>query len=160
LIERRDLILREYLTQYAPLDRFRLVRRERGRQVQSLCFEDLATKHGFVAPDQVIYKLRFFGGARLQRELGWLQFTPDPEHPYRSCVVLPIGDRRPADLAPADAPDDHPLRYGRLKIFIHQKPAVPPTSSMWLDLYDLGPDRGYRLVGIDRRPKPVMPDLY
>ena len=65
-----------------------------------------------------------------------------------------------ADLAPEGAPDDHPLRYGLLKIFIHQRPSVPPTSSIWLHLYDLGPERGYRLVGIERTDKPVMPDLY
>ena len=75
-------------------------------------------------------------------------------------MVLPIGDTRPADLAPAGAKDDHPLRYGVLKIYIHQKPTLPPTSSIWLHFYDLGPNKGYRLVGIDRPPKPVMPDLY
>jgi hypothetical protein len=160
LIARRDLILKEYLTRQAPLDRFRLVRRKRGAAQQSLCFEDLALRHKLVKPRRVLYKFRFHGGKQLDRELGWLQFQPDPDHPQRSCVVLPIGDKRPADLAGASAPDDDPLRYGVLKIFIHQKPTLPPTSSVWLHLYDLGPQRGYRLVGIDRRPTPVMPDLY
>jgi hypothetical protein len=160
LIERRDKILGAYLTRYAPLARFRLVRRTPGRLVQSLCSEDLAIEHGLVPPRQVLYKMRFYGGQRLDRELGWLQYQPDPEHPHRSCVVLPLGDRRPADLAPAGAPDDHPLRYGVLKVYIHQKPALPPTSSIWLHFYDLGPKRGFRLVGVDRRPEPVMPDLY
>jgi hypothetical protein len=160
LIQRRDQILREYLTRYTPLHRFRLVRRRPGRPEQSLCFEDLAVKHRLVKHRRVLYKLRFIGGERLDRELGWLQFHPDPDHPHRSCVVLPVGDKRPAELAGAGAADDDPLRYGVLKIFIHQKPTLPPTSSIWLHLYDLGPERGYRLVGIERPPEPVMPDLY
>jgi hypothetical protein len=158
LIERRDRILAEYLTQYAPLDRFRIVRRQSGSPVQSLCFEDLAVKHRLVDPHRVLYKLRFFGGERLKRQLGWLQFAPDREHAHRSCVQLPIGDRRPADLVSETTPDDHPLRYGVMKIYIYQKPTRPPTSSMWLHLYDLGRSRGYYLVGIERQPKPVSPD--
>jgi hypothetical protein len=73
-------------------------------------------------------------------------------------VQLPIGDKRPSDLAPAGARDDHPLRYGVLKIHIYQKPTLPPTSSLSLHFYDLGPQRGYRLVGIDRQPRSVTPD--
>lgn len=160
LAARRDIILRHYLTRWPSLAHFRLVRRKQGLPEQSLCFDDLATKHRVIDRKKVVYKLRFYGGKKIDQELGWLQFSPDRDHPGRSCVLLPIGDKRPADLAPAGAPDNHPLRYGVLKIFIQQKPAIPPTSSIWLHLYDLGPQRGYRLVGIDRRPKPVMPDLY
>lgn len=162
LIERRDKILEEYLTRHAPLDRFRLVRRTPGRPEQSLCYEDLATKHRLVDHRRVLYKLRFYGmgeSGKLDNELGWLQFQPDPDHPHRSCVLLPIGDRRPADLAPEGARDDHTLRYGLLKIFIFQKPTLPPTSSIWLHFFDMGPQRGYRLVGLHRMPKPVPPDL-
>ncbi len=160
LIKRRDLILKEYVTQYAPLNNFRLVRRRAGRLEQSFCFEDMAVKHRLMAPDQVLYKLRFMGGPGSESDLGWLQFRPDPAHPHRSCVLFPLGDKRPSQLVPRRAADDHPLRYGILKIFIHQKPALPPTSSIWFHFYDLGPERGYQLVGVDRRPAPVMPDLY
>ena len=160
LIKRRDMIVGEYLRKYAPLDRFRLVRRKAKQRTQSLCFEDTAVKHRLVPPKDVLYKMRFFAGKNWDRQLGWLQFSPDAEHPHRSCVVMPIGDKRPADLAPKGAADDHALRYGVLKIFIHQRPTLPPTSSIWLHLYDLGPQRGYRLVGIERQPKPKMPDLY
>ena len=161
LIKRRDKILKEYLTRHAPLDRFRLVRRKKGKdkQAQSLCFEDLATKHRLVRPRGVLYKFRFMAGEALDRELGWLQFQPDRDHPHRSCVLLPIGDKRPADLAGAGARDDHPLRYGVLQIFVHQRPTLPPTSNMEVHFYDLGPDRGYRLVGIRRLPEMLMPDL-
>ena len=160
LIERRDLILKEYLTQWAPLDRFRIVRRTAGELTQSFCFEDLAIKHNLVSGENVCYKFRFYGGEELDRELGFLQFRPDPDHPHRSCVVLPIGDKCPHELAPEGSADDHPLRYGVMKVFIHQKPTFPPTSSIWLHFYDLGPERGFKLVGIERQPEPVMPDLY
>ncbi len=160
LIGRRDKILAEYLTRYAPLSRFRLVRRKKGDLTQSLCFEDLALRHKLVKHRDVLYKFRFYGGKKLKTQLGWLQFRPDPDHPHRSCVVMPIGTQRPADLAPKGARDDHPLRYGVLKIYIHQRPAVPPTSSMWVHFYDLGPRRGFRLVAMDRQPKPVRPSAY
>ncbi len=161
LIKRRDMILREYLTKHAPLDRFRLVRRgkTKDKRAQSLCFEDLATKHRLAAPRDVLYKMRFVAGKELKKELGWLQFQPDPEHPHRSCVLMPIGDKRPADLAGASARDDHPLRYGVLRIFVHQKPTLPPTSNMEVHFYDLGPERGFRLVGIRRMPEVLTPDL-
>lgn len=160
LIKRRDKILAEYLTKYAPLDRFILVRRQPGKLAQSVCFQDAAIEAGIVDYREVLYKMRFYGGRRLDHELGWLQFRPDPDHPRRSCIQLPIGDTRPAELAPPGARDDHPLRYGVLKIWINQKPRVPPTSSIHLHFYDLGPRRGYRLVGIERPPKPVIPVNY
>jgi hypothetical protein len=160
LIKRRDKILREYFTQYAPFDRFRLVRRTPGDLTQSLCFEDLAIKHGLVDPRSAIYKIRFYGGMNLERQLGWLQFQPDPEHPFRSCIKLPLGDQRPASLALKGAPDDDPLRYGVMKIWIHQHPSIQPTSAIHLYFYDLGQDRGYQLVGIERPDRPVVPRIY
>lgn len=160
LARRRDTIVREYLTQYSPLSRFRLVRRTPGQRRQSLCFEDLAILRGVTNPKQTLYKFRFMGGEQLDQRLGWLQFSPDPDHAHRSCIALPLGTRRPADLAPPGSKADHPLRYGLLKIFVHQGPSVPPTSSIRLHLYDRGPEAGYVLVGIERPPKPVMPDLY
>ncbi len=160
LIRRRDIILREYFTKYAPLDRFRLVRRNPGDLTQSVCFEDLAIKHNLVDPRYNTYKIKFYGGTELDRQLGWLQFQPDPEHPSRSCIVLPLGDRRPAALAPKGAPDNHPLRYGVMKFWIHQRPGIQPTSAVHLYFYDLGPKSGFRLVGIERPDRPVTPDLY
>lgn len=160
LIGRRDRILKEYLTRYAPLDRFRLIRRKKGSLEQSLCFEDLAVKKKLVKTRDVLYKLRSYGGKKLDKLLGWLQFRPDPTHPHRSCVVLPIGSRRPSDLAPKRARDNHPLRYGVIRIYIHQRPAVPPTSSLWVHLYDLGPGRGFRLVGLQRKRKPIPASAY
>ena len=159
LLERRQRIFEEYLTQYVPLAGFRLARRTPGDPRQSLCFEDLALKHRVASPEVTFYQMRFSGGMELEREIGWLQFTPDRDHPHRSCIVLPIGHRRPSDLAPPDAPDDHPLRYGRMDIFVHQSKSVRPTSSIELHFYDLGPERGFSLVGIVRPPRPKVSGL-
>ncbi|MCA9550356.1 MAG: hypothetical protein KC933_09990 [Myxococcales bacterium] len=160
LLERRQRILEEYLTQLAPLAEFTLARRTPGDPRQSLCWEDLALKHGVASKTITHYKLRMRGGEELDQELGWMQFWPDKDHPHRSCVALPIGHKRPSALAPADAPDDHPLRYGVLDIFIHQTKSVRPSSSVQIHFYDLGPERGFRLVGIRRPPEPKLPNIY
>ena len=162
LLQRRQKIFEEYLTQYSPLASFTIARRGKTAdpKAQSICFEDLALYHEVASLESTYYKMRFRGGPELKDELGWLQFTPDPDHPHRSCILLPVGVKRPADLAPKDAPPDHPLRYGVLDIFVHQEPKVPPTSATRLHFYDLGPEKGFRLVGIERPPKPVRPDLY
>lgn len=160
LLERRQRIFEEYLTEYVPLAEFTLARRTDGDPRQSLCFEDLALKHRVADPTITSYKLRFRGGEKLDQEIGWMDFRPDPEHPHRSCVVLPIGHRRPADLAPKGAPDDHPLRYGVLDVYVHQTKSVRPSSSIQVHFYDLGPERGYRMVGIVRPPEVNIPDAY
>lgn len=108
----------------------------------------------------VLYKARFYGGKNLDQEMGWIQITPKSAAPVSSCLVRPLGDRRPSDMVGKDAPDDHPLRYGVMKIWIHQQQTISPTSSVHLHFYDLGPERGYRIVGIERPNKPITPDLY
>src|SRR5690606_12062014 len=133
--------------EYAPLTRFYVVRRTTGSLEQSVCFEDMAIKHGVASADTTYYKMRFVGGEDLTTELGWLQFTPDAQHPSWSCVTLPVGHRRPAELAGPSAADNDVLRYGVLRIYIHQSSTIPPTSSVELHFYDLGPQRGYQLVG-------------
>jgi hypothetical protein len=154
LIERRDRIAREYLTRYVPLDRFQLIRRESGNPAQSLCFEDLSIRHAGIDHRKVIYKVRFMAGAELGQKLGWLQFQPDPDHPDSSCILLPIGDRRPHDLAPDGTPGDHPLRYGVMHIDVLQKPSLPPTK-INVHFYDRGPEKGYVIAGIERPPNPA-----
>lgn len=160
LLERRQIILEHYLRRMASLDRFTLVRRRPGDLTQSLCFEDLALAEGALAPDAApYYKMRFYGGPDM-KDLGWLQFTPDPDHPERSCVVLPVGYRRPSELAPDGARDDDPARYGILDIFQHQRAEVRPSSQTRLHFYDLGPERGFVLVGIERPERPDPPSDY
>ncbi|MEL7370672.1 MAG: hypothetical protein AAFN74_17265 [Myxococcota bacterium] len=166
LMQRRQRIFEEYLTKYSPLSNFQVARRTPGSKVQSFCFENLALKHGVANLEHTYYKMRFRGGRRLgprenlsDEELGWLQFRPDLEHPHRACVVLPVGHRRPADLA-KNAPDNDPLRYGILDIFVHQTRAVRPTSETRIHFYDLGHERGFQLVGVERPTQPILPDLY
>jgi hypothetical protein len=160
LLARRQRIFEEVFTKSSPLDEFQLVRRTPGSPTQSLCFEDLAVKFGVVDPTKVVYKMRMMGGATLEDRLGWHQFAPDEAHPQRACVVLPVGFKRPSDLVPADAPDDHPLRYGVLRIYVHQAFTFLPASQIDLHFYDRGRERGFALVGIERPERPRVPSDY
>lgn len=160
LMGRRDKILATYFTKYAPLDRFTLIRRDPPDLIQSLCFEDIAIASGVANAASTTYKIRYYGGSDQQRELGWLQFQPDPKHPGRSCIRMELGEVRASDLAPPNAPDDDPLRYSVLKIWIHQRVDLRPTSAIHLYFYDFGAKRGLRLVGISRPDRPATPELY
>lgn len=160
LIGRRQRVLEDAFLRDDPLDHWQLVRRTPGDPAQSLCFEDLAIKHGLVDATQTTYKLRFYGGEGLADFLGWLQFPPDPGHPERSCVLLPIGYRRPSQLASPGAPEDDPARYGVLKVFVHHTRSFWPSSGLNLHFYDLGPEKGYVLVGLERPEKIEIPSDY
>lgn len=144
LLLRQQKFLQRIFSRAAPLGRFEL---ERG---SSLCFEDAAQLHPVETSTRTLYKLRFYGGEALDQPLGWRQLSPDANHPHKSCVELPIGRRRPAELAPPGAADDDPLRYGVLKIFLQPATSLHPVSEVDLHLYDLGETRGFRLVGVDR----------
>lgn len=160
LLGRRDKILQAYFTRYAPLAHFELIRETPDEPSQSLCFEDLAIQAGVVDPARVLYKARFYGGKRLEDEIGWMQFSPDPESPGRSCIKRSLeGIDGPVHIS-SDLPEDDPQRYGLMKIWIHQQAQVQPTSAVHLHFYNLGPDKGQRLVGIERPDKPLTPELY
>src|SRR6478736_754783 len=160
LIGRRNRFFEEYLSQYVALAGFRLARRSPGKSEQSLCFEDLAIRHGVSRPGETYYQFRFHAGRALEREMGWVQFMPDEDHPSWSCVLFPLGRTRPADLAGPGARADDPLRYGVLDVWVHQKPTVMPMGQVRLHFYDLGPERGYQLVGIERPREVTVPDDY
>ena len=151
LASRRDAILRDTLTRGSPLSNFTLVRRGGGEQ--SLCFQDLAITTKVADPVTTLYKVRLRGGSRLDRNLGWIHLHPDLAAPEKSCVPLPIGGLRPADLAAANAPDDDPLRYALLEIYNNQNPAEKATAGVVLHLVDLGRVRGFRLIGVERLAK-------
>lgn len=157
---RQQKLIESVVADYSPLTNFKLARRKDGSAQQSLCFEDIALMYEVVSSTVATYKMRFMGGKNADEELGWLQFRPDPAHPWRSCAVLPIGHRRPADLVDASAPDDDPMRYGIMRIFVHQTRSVLPTSETRVHMYDLGPERGFRIVGIEHPSTAVRPDLY
>ena len=74
--------------------------------------------------------------------------------------MLPIGYKRPSDLVRADTPPNDPLRYGVLKIFVHQSFTFLPASEIDVHFYDRGPKEGYQLVGLERPDKPVVPGDY
>jgi hypothetical protein len=154
LIDRRQRILSEYFASGSGLDRFLLVRRTPGDPTQSLCFEDRGVATGVTDPAQIVYRVRAFGGQALDRTLGWLQFRPDLTHPQRSCIVLPIGHTRPDALAGEAAAPDAPLRYGVIEIQTARQTTKLGPTSVRLHLYDLGPARGFRLVGIERPEHP------
>lgn len=159
IIGRQKKLIESVVTRYSPLTNFKLARRDPDSKRQSLCFEDIAMQFGVASSTVSIYKMRFMGGEQLDEELGWLQFKPDADHPSRSCIALPIGHRRPADLVDANTPDDHPLRYGVMRIFVHQTKSVLPTSETRVHMYDLGPEKGFRIVGIERPTTPNQQDL-
>ena len=160
LIGRRDKFFKEYLSKYVPLSGFRLARRTVGDEQQSLCFEDLGIRHGVARAAETYYQFRFRGGLDLSKELGWLQFTPDEKHPTWSCVRLPLGDLRPAAIAGKGAADNDPMRYGVLDLWVHQRPTVMPMGQVRLHFYDLGQERGFRLVGVERPTEVQVPADY
>lgn len=150
LIKRRDIILRDYLTRYTSLDRFTLGHSGTGDGRQSLCFEDLAIATRVSAPATTTYRLHMHGGRNLEELLGWKQLRPDPTSPARTCILLPFGGARPSDRAGAAARADDPARYSLIEIYSNATPSMRPTASVVLHLYDLGPERGFQLVGIER----------
>jgi hypothetical protein len=150
LIKRRDIILRDYLTRYTSLDRFTLERPSASDRRQSLCFEDLAIATRLSDPATTTYRVHMHGGHKLDELLGWKQLRPDPASPARTCVSLPFGGARASDRAGAAARDDDPARYTLIEIYSNATPSLRPTASVVLHLYDLGPDRGFKLVGIER----------
>ncbi len=157
LIARRDAILREYLTRLSPLGAITLTRSGPSAR-QSLCFDDLAVETAIVGPGDVLYRVHLQGGERLDQLLGWTQLRPAAAAPARTCLPLPLGPARPHALARAGAPDDDPRRYAVLEIYANHRRAAAPTSLLLVHLYDLGPARGFRVVGIERpREVPALP---
>lgn len=154
LIERRDRILREYLTRYVPLARFRLERAPGRGASQRLCFVDLAVRHAGVPFDEISYEVRLYGGRDLDVLLGQESLELRGRKDGESCVALPWGAIRPSDLAPKDAAPAHPLRYAVIEVEV-----LSPTFSseeprvVAIHVYDLGAERGFALVGVERLDK-------
>jgi hypothetical protein len=147
LIRRRDVILREYLGGVlSALDRFTLHRSGPGAP-EALCFEDLAVAAGVADAATTVYRVHFHAGRRLERLVGARQLTPQGG---RSCFDLPVAAGRPYQLVAASAPPDDPLRYAVVEIYSNQHPSLRATATVVVHLYDLGPDGGLRIVGIER----------
>jgi hypothetical protein len=140
--DRRDRIVAQYLDGQSPLTRFMLVRRHPGELAQSLCFEDDAVRMGLAVPAATRYQVSAAG-----TPAGAFAFTPDPTHPHRSCIRLPLGTVRPADAAGPAAADDDPRRYQVVEI------AAVAGGIVRVHLYDLGAARGFQIVGLERTVK-------
>jgi hypothetical protein len=135
LIARRDIILRRYLSRLSPLAE---VLSTKG----GLCAVDLARKTGVVPSELVSFRARAYRGEDYEPDAR-LRFART-ESPL-VCVELPHGafDREP---------DGDPARY--VVIDVTNGYAEGPLRA---HLYDLGPERGYRLVGIERPETPSPP---
>jgi hypothetical protein len=118
-------VLDRYLTRLSPVTELHLEGKDR------LCGVDLAELRGVRAPDAFQYHARRVGGPWLQgveRRVG-----------AQVCVTVP-------HLAPDGGPaDDAVERYVRVRI----QDGVAP-GPLVAHLYDLGPARGYKLVGLER----------
>jgi hypothetical protein len=123
---RLEAILTRYLLRLSPLADAHVERNDR------LCAEDLAATR----------QLRPEGDFRYQARLGEQPLNVERPAPARICVDLPrvAGDGGP--------PDDAPERYAVVTI----NDGVA-EGALVAHLYDLGPARGYRLVGLER-PSP------
>jgi hypothetical protein len=124
---RLDKILERYLTRLSPLAGVTV------SGTDDLCAEDLAETRGLRPASEFRFEAWLAGG-------GWLPVTLHP--PSGICVKLPR-------VAPdGGSRDDAPERYVRVAI----RDGVA-AGMLVAHLYDLGPTRGYRLVGL-QRPEP------
>jgi hypothetical protein len=117
-------ILERYLTRLSPITDVRLEGRDR------LCGVDLAEWRGLRDASRFRYTARMIG-------LSWQAVERRPG--AQVCVTLP-------HIAPdTGVPDEAPKRYVRMRIEdgVAKGPLV-------VHLYDLGPTRGYFLVGLER----------
>ena len=121
---RRRKILERYLTRLSPIADVHV------EGDASLCGTDLAEERGLRAPEAFRYLARSPGR-------GWLEVRRRPGG--QVCVTLP---RVAAD---GGLPDDARERYVRVRI----EDGVA-RGALVAHLYDLGPERGYRLVGVER----------
>ena len=137
LKQRRDIILKRYLSRLSPIGQVHMVENER------LCGVDEA-RYAHVAPDNA-----FHYAARL--------YAPPSYDPRWSLRTMPSGDGEIcvelAHLPIADGvPDGDPSRY--VIVDVADTFAKGPLRA---HLYDLGKQRGFRLVGLERPGSPGEP---
>lgn len=129
LIQRRDAILRRYLSRLSPLGDVRV---EGGR----LLALDLARKTRVVPNESLSARARVYRGAELSDSgPAPVSVALDSTVTTRLSHAAPDGGER----------DDAPSRY--LVVDVFNGYAEGPLR---VHLYDLGPTRGFRLVGIER----------
>jgi hypothetical protein len=126
LLQRRQAILERYLTRLSPLAKFRT-------EGDQLCGVDLARATGVVPDEGLSYRGRIFRGER--------------SHP------LPAFDAKVGGQFCVRLPERPPLAAGRSWTPIYTVVEITNGYAQGLlraHLYDLGPQQGLRLVGIER----------
>jgi hypothetical protein len=127
LVEKRlERVLERYLTRLSPIADVRV---EDGNR---LCAVDLAERRGVLGAERFHYAARWSDGVPLtvvRRPGGAI------------CIALPHVARDDG------APDDSKSRY--VRAIVEDSVARGPLVA---HLYDLGPKRGFRLVGLERPP--------
>ena len=125
---RLDKILARYLTRLSPLAEVHVV------GADQLCAEDLAESRGLRPREEFHYDARLSGSRALEQRVATTRHGAGG-----LCATLP-------HVAPdGGAPDDARERY--VWVTIADGVARAPLVA---HLYDLGPVRGYRLVGLER----------
>ena len=137
LIQRRDAILRRYLTRLSPIGNLVVT----GDQ---LCGVDLARSSHSVARETLSLRARYYAGQTLTKR-GELRV--DGHDDGRLCVSL-VHDSDDSGRADSDE-----SRYRIVDIFNGN--ARGPLRA---HLYDLGPRRGFKLVGIERPDETYPPN--
>lgn len=129
LINRRDAILRRYLTRVSPITDLHF-------ENEKLCGTDLARETHTVPDEGGSFSATAYSGAKLRPT--WT-LAPEWQPGGRVCVDL-------RHVAADDAgPDDSPERY----VVVDVKNGYA-AGVLRVHLYDLGPKRGYRMVAIER----------
>ncbi|HSO30924.1 MAG TPA: hypothetical protein VLT33_00370 [Labilithrix sp.] len=130
LIQRRDIILRRYFSKLSPIGEMKT------SPEGELCGTDLARYSGVFEDARFRYGAKVYTGA---------SFAAAGDAPVRAekdgslCVTVP---HRAAD---GGAPDNDASRYVVVDLANGQAPGV-----LRAHLYDLGPKKGFALVGIER----------
>jgi hypothetical protein len=132
LVQRRDIILRRYLSKLSPVGEMKM-------SVEGeLCGTDLARYSGVFDDGLFRYGAKVYTGG---------SFAPSGDAPVRAekdgalCVSVP---HRATD---GGAPDNDASRYVVVDLANGQAPGI-----LRAHLYDLGPKKGFVLVGIERPP--------
>lgn len=130
LLKRQRVILQRYLSRYSPLADVAVAGQS------ELCGVDLAARAGVAPKGSLRYAATVYAGAELDPRA---RPAVRPAQGGGVCLTLPhVADD-------GGAPDDAAARY--MVVDVTNGYAPGPLRA---HLYDLGPRRGFKLVGIER----------
>lgn len=133
LMGRRDKILRASFSRVSPLSDLGMAGKDR------LCASDLGIVTGLSQPGDVTYAVELRALAAIERSGAALEAARSPDG-AQVCIDMP-------HFAPPDRPDDSPERYATLDI---SRAEGTFATALRAHFYDLGAERGYVLVGVER----------